>query len=287
MFLVLRTLFEIPNTPGHMPFMRVGQPSPPGPEDPTKIPRFPIYIQDDIPFLMVSGYSLFGQPEDPRKHLNYFREHGVIRSLPLVPPTDPAPSIRRAFDALSNDGIGPDESPEYDMLFNQMLWLLDSVYEVEGDSFRDKMFWATSSDREKAVAAVSRLKLRWDVKKQDYTFADGTTPRIDRPGPYRRNIWQPDIPELNLTLTIERISRKAIQVNVRWTGGKQELRNRPGAILIYNAPGQSLPIAQFKLEYLENGSTSTGATIKCEEGRMLVAVFEGAKTTAQSSEYKP
>jgi len=311
MFLVLRTLFEIPNPPGHMPVMRVGQPSPPGPEDPTKIPRFPIYIQDDIPFLMVSGYSLFGQPEDPRKHLNYFREHGVIRSLPLVPPPDPAPSIRRAFDALSNNGIGPDKSPEYDMLFNQILWLLDSVYEVEGDSFRDKMFWATSSDREKAVAAVSRLKLRWDVKKQDYTFADGTTPRIDRPGPYRRNIWQPDIPEFNLTLTIERISRKAIQVNVRWTGGKRELRNRPGIINIYNGSERSLPIAQFKLEYLKNIWTATGATIICEEcasqssaswpggsasasatimyeeGQVLAAVFRGARTTAQSPEYKP
>jgi hypothetical protein len=290
MFLVLRTLFEIPNPPGHMPVMLVGQLSPRGPEDLTKIPRFPIYIQDDIPFLMVSGYSLFGQAEDPRKHLNYFREHGVIRSLPLVPPPDPSASIRRALDALSNNGIGPDGAPEYDMLFNQTLWLLDSVYEVEeieNVRFSDKMFGATSSEREKAAAAISRLKLRWDVKKQDYTFADGTIPRIDRPGPYRRNIWQPDIPELNLTLTIERISRKAIQVSVRWTGGKQELRNRPGAILIYNTPGQSLPIAQFKLEYLENGSTSTGATIKCEEGRMLVAMFEGAKITAQSSEYKP
>src|SRR6266545_2845597 len=275
MFLVLRTLFEIPNPPGHMPVM------------------------------------LLGQAEDPRKHLNYFREHGVIRSLPLVPPPDPAPSTRRALDALSNNGISPDGAPEYDMLFNQILWLLDSVYEVEGDSFRDKMFLAASSDREKAVAAVSKLKLRWDVKKQDYTFADGTTPRIDRPGPYRRNIWQPGIPELDLALTIERISRKAIQVSVRWTGGKRELRNRPGVISIYNASERSLPIAQFKLEYLKNSSTSTGATIICEEcasqssaswpggstsasatimyeeGQALVAVFKGARTIAQSLEYKP
>lgn len=176
------------------------------------------------------------------------------------------------------------------MLFNQALWLLDSVYEVEeveNARFNDKMFGATSGDREKVAAAISRLKLRWDLKKQDYTFADGTTPRIDRPGPYRRNIWQPDIPELNLTLTIERISRKAIQVSVRWTGGKQEWRNRPGVIRIYNTSDQSLPIAQFKLEYLENGSRWTGAKIKYGEGQVLIAVFEDARTTAQSPEYKP
>jgi hypothetical protein len=149
------------------------------------------------------------------------------------------------------------------------------------------------------------------MKKQDYTIADGTTPRIDRPGPYRRNIWRPDIPELNLTLTIERISRKAIQVSVRWTGGKRELRNQPGVISIYNMSERSLPIAQFKLEYLKNSSTATGATIICEEcaiqssaswpggstsasttimyeeSKVLVAVFKGARTTAQSPEYKP
>src|SRR5262245_41796291 len=162
-----------------------------------------------------------------------------------------------------------------------------------------------------AGAAVSRLELRWDVEKQDYTFADGTTPRIDRPGSYRRNIWQPDIPEFDLTLTIERISRKAIQVIVRWTGGKQELHNRPGIISIYNGSERTLPIAQFKLEHLKNSSTSTGATIICEEcasqssaswpggstsasatimyeeGQILVVVFRGARTTAQSPEYKP
>jgi hypothetical protein len=174
MFLVLRTLFEIPSPPGHMPIMRVGAPSPPGPEDRTKIPRFPIYIQDDIPFLVVSWYSLFGQAEDPRKHLKYFREHGVIRSLPLVPPPDPLASIRKALDALLNNGIGPEGAPDYDMLFNQALWLLDSVYiveEVEGARFSDKMFGATIGDREKAAETISRLKLSWDAMKQDYTFA--------------------------------------------------------------------------------------------------------------------
>jgi len=91
----------------------------------------------------------------------------------------------------------------------------------------------------------------------------------------------------HLTLTIERISRKAVEVIGRWTGGEQELSDRSGVISIYNASDRSLPLAQFKLKYLENGSTSTGATIKYEEGRMLVAVFEGEKTTAQSPEYKP
>ncbi len=151
MFLVLRTLFEIPEPSGHMPVMLVGSPSPMRPGNQTKIPRFPIHIQDDIPFLVVSGYSLFGHAEAPESHLNYFREHGVIRRQLIVPPPEPVDSIRSALDALSNYGTGPDGAPDYDMLFNQALWLLDSIYESPDTPFGNKMYGATIGDREKAM----------------------------------------------------------------------------------------------------------------------------------------
>ena len=54
-------------------------------------------------------------------------------------------------------------------LINQALWLLDSVYEVGDSPFGDKLYTAPIGDREKAVEAISRLKLRWDEKKQDYS----------------------------------------------------------------------------------------------------------------------
>jgi hypothetical protein len=143
-------------------------------------------------------YSLFDHTEDPNKRLNYFRKHGVIRSLPLVPPPNPAASIRKALDALSSDGTGPDGPPGYDMLFNQALWLLDSVYEVEDATLWDKMFSATVGDREKAAEAISRLKLRWDGKKQDYTFANGTTPRMTAPAATCEIFRNPMSPNLTL-----------------------------------------------------------------------------------------
>src|SRR5262249_31884440 len=155
-------------------------------------------------------------------------------------------------------------------LFNQALWLLDSVYQVENDLFVEKMLWGTSGDRKKAAEAISRLKLRWDEQKQDYTFADGAIPRIDHPGLYRRNIWEPDISGLNLTLTIERISRKAIKANVSWTDGEQELQNQPAVIYLYNASDRSLPVAQFKIEYHKNSSSSMFNRIKYEEGQTLI-----------------
>ena len=198
------------------------------PENQTIIPRFPIHIQDDIPFLVVSGYSLFGHAEAPESHLNYFREHGVIRRQLIVPPPDPVASIRSAIDALSNYGTGPDGAPDYAMLVNQAFWLLDSVYKAPDTPLGNKMYRVPIGDREKAIEAISRLKLRWDGKKQDYTFADGTTPRIDRPGPYRRNFWEPDIPKLNLTLTIERKNRKSIEVSVFWTKRREGIAESAG-----------------------------------------------------------
>src|SRR5262249_8068984 len=88
-FLVLRTLFDVPSPPGYMPEMWVGAPNPPAPEDKRLLPRFPIALEDDIPFNLVNGYTVAGAPQQPEIHVDYFREHGVIRARPLSPPATP------------------------------------------------------------------------------------------------------------------------------------------------------------------------------------------------------
>ena len=57
-FLVLRVLFEVPEDTGYMPPMRVGVPGPPAPNDPKLLPRFPITIEGDIPFLLIDGLRM-------------------------------------------------------------------------------------------------------------------------------------------------------------------------------------------------------------------------------------
>jgi hypothetical protein len=94
-FLIVRTLFEVPDPPGHLPMMGVGSPRPAAPADPRALPRFPIVIVDDIPFRVVGGYAVGGKPEAAEDHLEAVAHDGVLRAHPLRPPDDPLAVIDR------------------------------------------------------------------------------------------------------------------------------------------------------------------------------------------------
>lgn len=84
LFWVLRVLFEVPAEHGFPP-VSLGTPNIPPPADPEKLPRFPIVMLRDIPFLVVRGYILRGLPEPVEVHVAYFRTHGTLREQVLHP----------------------------------------------------------------------------------------------------------------------------------------------------------------------------------------------------------
>ena len=45
----------------------------------------PIVVADDIPFYVSRMISFSGSPPQPATYVQYFREHGVLRSRPLLP----------------------------------------------------------------------------------------------------------------------------------------------------------------------------------------------------------
>jgi hypothetical protein len=85
LFWVLRVLFDVSSQQGFPP-IKLGQPSIPLPAELSKLPRFPIVMVRDIPFLVVRGYSLGGLPEPVETHVAYFRVYGTLRQGLLVPP---------------------------------------------------------------------------------------------------------------------------------------------------------------------------------------------------------
>lgn len=89
LFWVLRVLFDVPGEAGFPP-VRLGQPTQPAPANASALPRFPIVMVRDVPFLVVRGYMLGGMPEPVEAHVVYFREHGTIRAAPLAPGPAPA-----------------------------------------------------------------------------------------------------------------------------------------------------------------------------------------------------
>lgn len=85
LFWVLRVLFDLPAGTAFPP-VRIGQPNLSPPTDPAAVPRFPILIVRDTPFLVVSGYDLGGLPEPIDAHVAFFRAHGVVRDRLLSVP---------------------------------------------------------------------------------------------------------------------------------------------------------------------------------------------------------
>jgi hypothetical protein len=179
LFLVLRVLFDVPDNPGYMPRMFVGAPGPREPTDPKRIPRFPVLLLDDVPLMLVSGYSLGGAPEPVEHHVEYFRKNGRLRANPLSPTNDPL----RIYDKFQESFLWVFTEDEYwlkmgrMMVMNQLLRLIDTVYHFEPDSHGDGI----SSDKELApqwkahAAAIAKLEFAWDRKTNQYRFKDGST----------------------------------------------------------------------------------------------------------------
>lgn len=95
LFWVLRVLFDVPAGESFPP-VRIGAPAIPPPADPAKLPRFPIVMVSDVPFLAVDKYFLGGKAEPVEVHVAYYRAHGVFRAQPLAPP----PSLAGVEEAL-------------------------------------------------------------------------------------------------------------------------------------------------------------------------------------------
>lgn len=99
LFLVLRTLFEVPDPPGyHLP-LRLGGSSPPPPPDSKSLPHFPLVLIDDRPLLMVSGFALGGDIEPVTTHLEHFRAVGTLRKKALAPSQSPA-AVLEQFETI-------------------------------------------------------------------------------------------------------------------------------------------------------------------------------------------
>lgn len=85
LFLVLRVLFEA----DPHPLLVLGGSRPAPPSSPSSLPRFPIVIVDDVPLMLVAGYTLRGLPEPVTSHVEYYRKHGTLRAAPLAPSAGP------------------------------------------------------------------------------------------------------------------------------------------------------------------------------------------------------
>jgi hypothetical protein len=85
LFIILRVLFDVPNVPGYHPIMNMGSSQPGPPIQFKSLPLFPVMMIEDLPIMMVTGYTLAGLPDSIGSHIQHFKKKGILRSTLLKP----------------------------------------------------------------------------------------------------------------------------------------------------------------------------------------------------------
>jgi hypothetical protein len=295
LFVVLRVLFEIPEDPGYMPAMLVGEPSPLQPKDPTRLPRFPAVVLDDIPLLLVHGYTLAGAAQPIEEHVDYFRKNGRLRSERLHP-TDAPLSVFERFQASFLWVYGQDSWDRQRasiMIINQLLRLVDSVYRREPDWYGNR-FYAEDDWQEQwkiLVGEFGKREVRWDERKGRYTFKDGSTLSDPPVKHYPREIWKLDGVKGEALLILERHDKRYVNVSLEWSG-PAEAKLEPATIHVYAIANKSKPLAEISVSSIgaiagETAFSTKSRLLELREGELVQVELSIGKETKVSPVYRP
>jgi hypothetical protein len=284
-FFVLRTLFDVPSEPGYLPgIYDRGQADHRGPADPKLLPRFPIALEGDIPFLIMGPAEWEGPGfPTPEKEIPYFRRL-ALRSKPLNPTTRPFAAIdeltgwpRWYFKpqdefARLQVGLLPKE------LDAQAGRLLGSVLRYEEDPCGGSQPADDgAAERVHRRTELSKMHIRWDAERCRYTFADGTTLPAIR---HEKFSWKPPLPGRFIEFTVHRANPTCIEMglNESWQSGTTPL----GRIKIYDVSAKRKLLYDFGLV-----SGSTWVSLCVKEGTEIQAEFKFGETIQRSPVYKP
>ncbi len=261
-YLVLRTLFDVPDDPGYLPTMHVGQPRPSAPANPKRLPRFPIALVGDIPLLVVQGYQSFGGRGSLSPHLAYYHQQGLLRTKLLVPTSTPFQALEAfthspAWNFTGSEGWNTPERGR-GLLENQVLRLLDSVYRVEPNICGD-LLPLRGDEAQVILQEVSKLKIRWDEKMNKYVFSDGTSLPELEPEHYRRTIWRPAVPGLHVSVVVKRRSSRFVSIELMENHDWEE--PSPSVVLrAFTSDDTHRVLAKFRIGDRSGRSATFGAT---------------------------
>jgi hypothetical protein len=310
--LVLRTLFEVPTVP--TVFDDDITPTPAGimaandswlvkSADPKLLPRFPVSIEGDIPFLVpIGARGSTGPGPQPLLHVAYFQKYGTLRAKPLVPTNNPIAateefinSNRWCYQEKAPNSAGERIWAAMD-LRNQALRLLDTVHRFEPDEFGEFLKQSGSYPPEspkvcearnnELMAQAMKFHVRWDPAASRYTRLDGTfEPPFDR----RRHpalTWRPAaLQQFGLGIVVERENRWYLELD-NWQdedfAEKREVAPYQGmrVFKIFDVKLKHKPIE----EIIE---LPAGNQVRLEEGHRIELELTVGNKTERSPVFEP
>ena len=180
LFLILRILFVRKDGNPKMPELGLGMPSFWPKEDDTNWPLFPLTLENDIPFMLINGYTLAGVPESPLSHIEYCEKYCTIREKPLQPADNPLVVV----ESLINSSERLKSLVFYEkrknffhfstfdkyILRRQALRATKSAYPIKD---KNLMFYLVYDNQwYQHLEEFNKLKVYWDSESNDYKIGN-------------------------------------------------------------------------------------------------------------------
>lgn len=170
--LILRVLFEVPEDRGYLPDFDVARTYPKlsaSVEARREWPRFPMYIFNDIPILVVSDCILLGNVRGKSTSLNYYRENGRIRQGRLKPPDNPLTVLRELMNSQAWTHLVEVKETDKAMVSEQLLRMLRTVPQITAlHQESAKLNQSQEMKWNYLLEHVSRLRVRWSARLDRY-----------------------------------------------------------------------------------------------------------------------
>lgn len=197
---------------------------------------YSLVLVSGVPLMMWDGGGIGGSVNFGLFHLYHYRKLGTLRSHPLRPPPRPW----EAVDALQSNPdwqrAGPGERKRMrELAANQVLRLLSTVHESEPNRYGEKVPSGPEFETrwQETVRELERLKIRWDAKRNTYTFSDGTYHRSAQRRPPRTYKWRTSLNGTRVEVSFHRWSAYMVNVSLAWKGKGLEALPQDSALRVY------------------------------------------------------
>lgn len=172
-FLVLRLLFVQKYGKIGMPPLLIGASDVVVSHLNSSWPLFPIAVVNQIPFLLVSGYTLGGFPQNPLDHLDYCLQFCQLRHKPIEPESSSVDAVESLLASERWQTLIPDEREYWyrGMLYRQALRALTPLYTVSEkklDALYPQQKGDLMSEWHRHVKSIMKFEPRWDPVAQQF-----------------------------------------------------------------------------------------------------------------------
>lgn len=139
-------------------------------------PYFPVALSDDVPFVLVRGFTLFGRATEPKEFLEFVETHCRLRERPLEPSDAPWKAMEELLASPAARREKELQSEGRRLLQRQVLWALLPASDA-GRQTEIKRFLARSDRGGRALTDddwrglcdwFSTHKAYWDAERQCY-----------------------------------------------------------------------------------------------------------------------